>query len=59
MSHILIQVWWYYDFPFKLNLLLPKSEQQNNDFCDKGSSEHVHTYVSKMFSLKAILTKKL
>ena len=49
----------YYQFTFKLNLLPPKSEQQHNNLCDKGSSEHVHTYVCKMLSLKAILSKNL
>ena len=46
-------------FPFKLYLLTPKSKQQHNNVCDKGSSKHVHTYVCKMFSLKAILSKNL
>ena len=46
-------------FPLKLYLLPPKSEQHNKNVCDKGSSEHGHTYVCKMFSLTAIISKNL
>ena len=46
-------------FPSKLYLLSPKSEQQHDNVCDKGSSEHGHTYVFKMFSLTAIISINL